>query len=266
MKVNSRASINNLEALHEERNSEASISLKKMWTKSRRTASSVVLFFALAFLATFITNTAAAAATRLLHDRAQGSMSVDAVKNGFLGRFFLMESPQANGHPLQLPAFCRRLLLHPPNQSKWVINIGSGAGMSVRKIFAMSGLNSSSAITCKNDLLTSTELEHFADVPPEMRDNYYFCLLLANLNLRTTSQVLKYVFASLPGFSHTIADVDSNGDPVGTGEVIFADEATMIAAAGNMHNKLIDGNKISVRSMTLFDVKPEFVHYGRILH
>ncbi|KAK8918884.1 hypothetical protein KSP39_PZI021564 [Platanthera zijinensis] len=112
-----------------------------------------------------------------------------------------------------------------------------------RKIFAMSGLNSSSAITCNDDLLISTELEHFADVPQEMRDNYYFCLLLGNLNLRTTSQ----------------ADVDANGNPVGTGEVIFADEATMTAAAGNMHNKLIDGNQILVRAMTLFDVKPEFV-------
>ncbi|KAK8970421.1 hypothetical protein KSP40_PGU009044 [Platanthera guangdongensis] len=92
-----------IEELQEERNSEASIfSLKKMWTKSRRRASSVVvLFFALlALVATFTTNTTvAAAAARLLHDEAQGSVSVDAVKNGFLGRSVLMESPQANGHP-----------------------------------------------------------------------------------------------------------------------------------------------------------------------
>ncbi|KAK8938405.1 hypothetical protein KSP39_PZI010909 [Platanthera zijinensis] len=72
-----------------------------MSTKSTRRASSVVLFFALALLTTFTANTTAAAgaAARLLHDQAQGSEPVDAVKNGFLGRFVLMESPQANGHP-----------------------------------------------------------------------------------------------------------------------------------------------------------------------
>ncbi|KAK8947267.1 hypothetical protein KSP39_PZI006867 [Platanthera zijinensis] len=163
------------------------------------------------------------------------------------------------------PRFSSLLLLTPPTSGRSFSKQpkrphSTNTFGRPRKLFAMSGLNSSSAITCKDDLLMSTELDHVADVPPEMRDNYYFCLELGNLNLRTNSQVLQSVFASQLGFIHTSADVDANGDPVGTGEVIFADESTMTATAGNMHNNLIDGNKISVRAMTLFDVRPEFLH------
>ncbi|KAK8933871.1 hypothetical protein KSP39_PZI015645 [Platanthera zijinensis] len=58
------------------------------------------------------------------------------------------------------------------------------------------------------------------------------------------------------------ADVDTAGKPTGTGEVIFADETTMLAAAQHMNNQMIDGEKISVSELTLFDVKPEFFQRG----
>ncbi|KAK8949235.1 hypothetical protein KSP39_PZI004962 [Platanthera zijinensis] len=109
----------------------------------------------------------------------------------------------------------------------------------------MSGSNSSSTMTRNNGLLfTGTELEHSDIAPPEMRENYYFCLLITNLNRCTTTQVLQSVFGSLPGFIHDSVDVDTKGEPVGTGEAIFTDEMTMSETAIKMENHIIDGIRL----------------------
>ncbi|KAK8937133.1 hypothetical protein KSP39_PZI011921 [Platanthera zijinensis] len=128
---------------------------------------------------------------------------------------------------------------------------------------AMSASESSSTSTSpKNLLFMCSEPEYTGDVPMEMRDNYYFCLLLSNLIVCTSTAVLKSIFGSLPGFIHTTVDVDTRGQPLGTGEVIFADALTMHEAATTMDSCVIDGTTISVREMTLYDIRPEFFFGG----
>ncbi|KAK8942703.1 hypothetical protein KSP39_PZI009661 [Platanthera zijinensis] len=60
----------------------------------------------------------------------------------------------------------------------------------------------------KNDLLfTSNKREYNVDVPPGMRDNYYFSLLISNLNGSTTTEVLKSVFGNAPSPTTPFSDV-----------------------------------------------------------
>ncbi|KAK8962034.1 hypothetical protein KSP40_PGU020929 [Platanthera guangdongensis] len=91
---------------------------------------------------------------------------------------------------------------------------------------------------------TREKLLYADDVPPEMREKHRFGLLLARLNPDTSTEVLKSVFGSLPGFIDVIADVDTEGEPMCMGEAVFADEATMKDAAKKMDGQIIDGNKI----------------------
>ncbi|KAK8942737.1 hypothetical protein KSP39_PZI009167 [Platanthera zijinensis] len=105
---------------------------------------------------------------------------------------------------------------------------------------------------------TREKLEYADDVPPEMRENHRYGLLLAFLNPDTSTEVLKSVFGSLPGFIDIIADVETEGEPMCMGEAVFADEATMKDAAKKMDGQIIDGYKIWVREMAVFSIKPEY--------
>ncbi|KAK8931322.1 hypothetical protein KSP39_PZI016960 [Platanthera zijinensis] len=154
--------------------------------------------------------------------------------------------------------------------------------------FAMTGYDSSSNMTRDNDLAATLQsVDSYINVPPHMREYYHFVVLLSNLNHATTTELLKSLFHTLSGFLHASirtltvhcninyykrfvqkfkptkyllmkADVNTTGNPTGTGELIFAEEASMQSAANVIHGQIIDGRTISAHELRLLDVKPEY--------
>ncbi|KAK8934340.1 hypothetical protein KSP39_PZI014824 [Platanthera zijinensis] len=119
--------------------------------------------------------------------------------------------------------------------------------------------NSLSNGPCENDLtFTFGATDSYNNVPPEMRDYYYFAVLLRNLNQATTTPSIKLLFQNLPGFLYGSIDVDASGNSSGTAELIFADEFSMQAAASMIDGQAIDGRAISAEELRLFDIKPEY--------
>ncbi|KAK8938692.1 hypothetical protein KSP39_PZI011161 [Platanthera zijinensis] len=107
----------------------------------------------------------------------------------------------------------------------------------------------------KEHQLIINDINDINSVPENMREYYYFSLIISNLTLCTTTAALQRSFESLPGYIHANIDMDIQGKPLGTGEVIFADETSLHAATVTMENHIIDGQKISISELTLFDVK-----------
>ncbi|KAK8946654.1 hypothetical protein KSP39_PZI007024 [Platanthera zijinensis] len=70
-------------------------------------------------------------------------------------------------------------------------------------IFAMTEYASSANVTHENDLPATFEsVDSYSNVPPDMRDYYYFAVLLSNLNHATTMEFSRSLFQTLSGFLH----------------------------------------------------------------
>ncbi|KAK8945276.1 hypothetical protein KSP40_PGU017713 [Platanthera guangdongensis] len=129
----------------------------------------------------------------------------------------------------------------------------------------MSAYNSSVTVTQENTMSSTVEsIDSYNNVPVDMRDYYYFAILLSNLPHTTTADLLRSLFQDLPGFLHASVDITTSDNQTTTGELIFTDEVSMHDAAIVITGQIIDGIPIATEELRLFDIKPEYYQHTHI--